>query len=273
MIPFYGAKEQNGWSVVYKKAIEPDGSLLFPQKLTAEFLKSARRTMGSYLFANQYMNEIIPDDERRFKPQWNRIYETIPSRTHRFAFVDPAIGQKDHHDFTAIVLVETAVDGTWYVRLANRYRLTPAQIVSKLFELQAQYPCQAIGVESVAYQEALLYMLAEEMRRRQVTLPVKAITRSKVSKEVRILGLVPRFEWGTIFLANGLTDLQDELALFPRASHDDLLDALASIEEIAFYPQKEEKKLEQPNSAAHPDYERWYIQNLSKRSRDPEDSY
>ena len=48
------------WNVVYKKAIEDDGSLFFPERLTESFLFNQRKTMGSYFYANQYQNEIVP---------------------------------------------------------------------------------------------------------------------------------------------------------------------------------------------------------------------
>lgn len=253
------------WSVVYKKAINEDGSLLFPERLTKEFLENARRTMGSYLFANQYQNEVVPEDEKVFRQQWYRTYSALPKQTHTFAFIDPAIGQKDHHDYTGVVVVDVDPDATWYVRVATRYRLTPTQIVEKMFEIQSEFKCKSIGVEVVAYQEALLYILSEEMKRKQQVLPVTGVTRGAISKQSRILGLVPRFEWGRCFIAPGLTDLEDEFNTFPRCSNDDLLDSLASIENIVFYPTREEKKLEKPNSPQHPDYEKWYIQQLAKR--------
>ena len=256
----------NGWTLVYKKAIADDGSLLFPERLSREFLERARRTMGSYLFANQYQNEVIPDDERRFKKHWIRYYKERPSNCYRFGFIDPAIGQKNHNDYTGIAVVDVDSDGHWYTVLAKRERLTPTQIVSKMFELCAEFELQALGVEIVAYQEALLYMLAEEMTKRQTVLPVKGVARQAVSKETRILGLVPRFEWGRITLAQGMSDFEDELLSFPRGSHDDILDSLASLEELVFYPEKEkEKEIEQPHSASHPAYEKWIIQQLAKR--------
>lgn len=254
----------NIWSIVYESAIRKDGSLLFPERLTKTFLEEQRLSMGSYLFANQYLNEILPDSERRFKPEWLRKWKNLPENRHTFAFIDPAIGQDKHHDYTGVVVVDVDHQGVWYVRTANRYRLTPTEIVAKCFEIQDQYKTMGIGVEAVAYQEALLYLLAEEMRRRQKTLPIKGIKRASVSKETRILGLVPRFEWGRVLLAQGLTDLEDELLSFPRGAHDDLSDALASIEDIVVYPTAKIKVLEKPPSQSHPDYEKWYIQNLGK---------
>lgn len=254
------------WDVVYERAIRDDGSLFFPERLTKEFLEQARRTMGSYLFANQYQNIIVPDDEKKFRKEWLRYTTEIPDLTYSFGFIDPAIGQRKRSDFTGISVIHVDVAGNWYLRLAARYRLTPTQIVNKAFELCDQFKLSALGVESVAYQEALLYLMSEEMNVRQKVIPVKGITRSRISKDTRILGLVPRFEWAKIFIYPGMTDFEDEYDSFPRGTHDDILDALASLEELVYYPVKENQKLEQPHSPHDPNYEKWYIQQLVERS-------
>ena len=259
------------WSLVYEKAIRTDGTLLFPQRLSKEFLDSARRTMGSYLFCNQYQNECIPDDEKTFKPHWLRYYKEIPANTFRFGFIDPAIGQLKHHDYTGISIIDVDSEGIWYLRLASRERLTPTGIVDKMFSLCHEFQLKALGVEVVAYQEALLYILSEKMRRDGKTIPVTGIKRDKTSKQTRILGLVPRFEWGRLLCAQGMVDFEDEFNSFPRGSHDDILDSLASLEEIVFYPQKDkERKIDKPHSPHHPDYERWVIRQLAEQQRQSE---
>lgn len=252
------------WSVVYERAIREDGSLFFPEKLSKEFLDGARKTMGSYLFANQYLNIIIPEDEKRFKKHWLKYHAEVPSNVYHFGFIDPAIGQKNHHDYTGVVVVAVDSDGHWYVRHARRERMTPTQIVDLMFNLTHQFKLQGLGVEIVAYQEALLYLVDQEMKRRGQVIPVKGIRRGAVTKEARILGLVPRFEWGLISLSQGLKDLEDEYELFPRGSHDDLMDSLASLEELAFKPEKEKQTLERPHNPHDPNYERWIIQQYAQ---------
>ena len=118
----------------------------------------------------------------------------------------------------------------------------------------------------MAYQEALLYLISEEMGKRQTTIPLKDIKRAQTSKETRILALVPRFEWSRIFCLPGFYDFEEEYLAFPRGSHDDILDALASLEELVYYPVIEEKKIEQPHSPHDPDYERWVRQQLVERA-------
>lgn len=265
------------WGVFYEKAIRDDGSLFFPQRLTHDFLEEQKRRLGSYIFANQYLNEIIPLEDRRFKPEWLRYYRELPARSFTFAFIDPAISQADSADFSGITVVQTDVNQLWYVRLAERRKITPTEIVDLVFALHNQFQCQAIGIEDVAYQKALLYMIHEEALRRGQFPPVKGIKPgTDKTKETRILGLVPRFEWGRIFLAHGMYDFEKEFLEFPRSSHDDILDSLSQIEQIAFYPERERTRDDIPSIEGIPDpnapgYESAYIRKLLKEANQPQD--
>ena len=264
------------WSLIYKKAIADDGTLLFPQKLSKEFLETQKRKLGSYSYSNQYQNEIIPEELQCFKKNWFRNFGELPKNTHTFAMIDPAIGQNKTSDYTATVIIDVNSDGDWFVRVAKRTRSTPTEIINMVFEICDQYKPLAIGVESVAYQKALIFLISEEMRKRQKVVPLKEITRpTDKKKETRIRGpLIPRYEWGRIYHANGLYDLESELLTFPRGSRDDLIDALASIDEFVTYPNKEEENvIRKPNSPSDPNWEKWLIQQLQKNKAQGGEDY
>jgi predicted phage terminase large subunit-like protein len=260
------------WSVTYKKAIQSDGTLLFPERLTHEFLENARRTQGIWIFANQYQNEIVPSGQTPFLKEWIKYYDKIPDKVHTFAFIDPALSEQDGSDYTALVVISVDEDKNWYVKSANRYRINPTQVVELAFRVCKEQKIMCLGIEDVAYQKALIYMIAEEMRRRGEIIPVKGIhPGTDRTKEQRILGLVPRFEWGYTYLNKGLYDLELELLTFPRAKHDDLLDALSSLESIVYYPSKPKIMPKTPNPGDK-DYERYYLTQLQKnRSRNEND--
>lgn len=225
--------------------------------------------MGSYIFSNQYLNEIIPPELQTFKQEWFKYYSKIPDNINTFIFVDPALSEHDGSDYTGVVVACVDSNGEWYIPFARRYRVTPTKLIDLLFTLNQQFNPNIIGIEEVSYQKSLLYFLDEEMRRRNTILPVKGIMPpNNKAKELRIQSLVPRFEWGHICLTQGLNDLEMELLKFPRGSHDDLIDALASIEYIYFKPDNKEKLLEKPISANDPEYEKWFIQQLAN-GRDP----
>lgn len=250
------------WEIVYERAIKEDGSLYFPEKLSQEFLDRQKKTQGSYIFANQYLNEIIPTELQTFKKTWFKYYDKLPKDINTFIFIDPALSESISSDYTGVIVASVDEKKDWYIRFAKRLRVTPTQLIEYVFRLYNQFKPQTIGIEQVAYQKALLYFLDEEMRRRNVILPIKGIQPpTDKSKQMRILSLVPRFEWNHIFLSQGLADLELELLQFPRGGHDDLIDALAYLDYIAYAPMAEDKfKIKPPSNS--PNYEAWYINNL-----------
>lgn len=253
------------WIQVYEKAIRDDGTLYFPERLTHEFLLDARKRMGPYIFANQYQNEVVPDEARVFRDEWIKHYDFLPNKKTTFAFIDPAISQEKESDNTGIVVVHVDEDSNWYVQIAKGVKITPTMIVDLCFEIHDHFKPQIIGIEDVAFQKALLYMITEEMKRRGKVIPIAGIKPdSDKTKEIRILGLVPRFEYGFIYLNKGLDQLEDEYAMFPRGKRD-ILDALAYIDRIAHAPPKERDKDERPHPT-DPRYEGWYIRNKLKQA-------
>ncbi len=260
------------WACAYDKAIRSDGSLLFPNKLSREYLDRQRKIQGSYIFAHQYQNEIIPGDDQDFKKSWLVKYTELPKIKHTFAMVDPAISLDQAACYTAFCVVDVDVNNTWYLKAARRVRITATQTVKLLFDLHSIYKCNMIGIETVAYQMALIHFIQDEMRKRKITLPIHGINRGPdKSKMMRIRSLVPRFEWQGILIKDGLTDFEDEYSKFPRGSYVDILDALSSIEEFAYPPEPEKKFLKKP-APNSPDYEAYYINSLKNKQEGMDES-
>jgi predicted phage terminase large subunit-like protein len=183
-----------------------------------------------------------------------------------FIFVDPAISQQDSADYTGVAVVSVDSSGMWYVRKASRHRFTPTELLNYLFTLYQEYKPLGVGIEDVAFQKSLIYFLSEEMGRRGIYMPIKGVKPTPAkTKEMRILGLVPRFEFGRVLVGPGCEDLLKEMAVFPRGSHDDVLDALAYIEQLASQPGAK-GELDEELPPNHPRYESWYIKQLAKRA-------
>jgi hypothetical protein len=253
------------WSVAYDRAIRDDGSLLFPNKLSQEYLDRQRKIQGSYIFAHQYLNEIIPGDDQDFKKEWLTYYTALPKVKHTFAMIDPAISLDQTACFTAFTVIDVDVNNQWYLKAAKRVRITATQTIKLIFDIHEIFKCNVIGVEAVAYQMSLMHFLKDEMKKRKVTIPVTPIVRGPdKSKMMRIRSLVPRFEWQGILIKPGLTDFEDEYFKFPRGTYVDILDALSSIEEFSYPPEapKVSDKAPPPN---HPAYESWYLRQLAEK--------
>jgi hypothetical protein len=249
--------------------------LFFPERLTHEFLDEAKRHMGTQFFANQYLNKVMDDESKPFKKGWMKYYDELPRNVYRFVFIDPAISQADSADFTAVVVVAVDALNNWYVEYANRHKITPTDIINLMFNITERFDPMQMGIEDVAFQKVLLYMAHEEMQRRNIIIPLTGVKPpTNKTKQIKILGLIPRFEWGRIYLNKGLYDFEQEYLDYSgeRSRHDDLLDALSSIEAVITYPTtlKEEIKDVPPN---HPDYEKYYRLKLQRGDRQRNQGY
>ena len=261
------------WSVVYDRAIRDDGSLFFPERQSKAVLDQLRKTQGPYIFANQYLNRIIPLENQTFKKEWFRNYQHLPTPRYTFAFFDPAISDQSTADFSALAVVHVDCEQNWYLEVARKGRITVTQQIDLLFQVHDKFKCNAIGVEDVAYQRALIQLLDDEMRKRGKIIPVTGIKRGPdISKEARIRSLVPRLEWGRLLLNQGLDDFIMEALKFPRGTYDDLLDAVQSIEDIVFYPQRPKQLVTEPHPLS-PEYERRYIEKISEEAFDDSDVF
>jgi predicted phage terminase large subunit-like protein len=255
------------WDIFYRGAHNPDGSLFFPERLTQEFLDQAKKHMGSRFYANQYDNIVVDDADKPFKKEWLRYYDSIPENSYRFIFIDPAISLADEADFTAVVVVAVDEKAHWYVEYAKQHKITPTQLIDLIFQMNERFSPMRIGIEDVAFQKVLVYMAYEEMQRRNIWMPLEGIKPvNDETKQKRILALTPRFEWNLISINHGLQDFEKQFIDYAgeRSKHDDILDALASIDAIITKPseQKEEEILDVPPS--HPKYEHYYRLKLQR---------
>jgi len=144
-----------------------------------------------------------------------------------FITIDRAYSTDKTADATGILVVSVDKENNWYIRMAERFKGTEKELIDKIFGLYAYFIPKRVGVEQKAFKYTIKPALDDEMRKRNIFFTVEELKDLGRNKNVRIEGLVPRFETGSIYLDKNHTDLIDELIKFPKGIHDDLIDALA----------------------------------------------
>jgi predicted phage terminase large subunit-like protein len=233
--------QRNSYNIIIRKAIEDDGTLLFPERLTNEFLEEQKRDQGNYIFSCQYFNTPVDDDTATFKQSYiKRIdWELVKDRPMNwFMAIDPSY-EGEYSDYAAFILAGMDHQQEMYVRQVYRAKMNYMDIINLMFEWYAKYQPRRIALETIATQKNIQYMLNNEQKRRGVWLPVQEIKTRQNTKEERIKSLAPYYEFGRmhhIIQSNQLDDLEYELLHFPKGTHDDMIDALATVLEIATPP-------------------------------------
>jgi phage terminase large subunit-like protein len=226
----------------YKVRIHPathDGtSTGEPVFLSPERLAELKREQSSYVFACQQLLNPVADEERRFKEEWIKHYGEPPLGCNRYLICDPANAKKKDSDFTVMATIAIDHDGNRFLLDMLRDKLNLTERWKALRDMYQKWRPLRIGYEQYGMQSDVQHF-EERMRLEKVYFSITPLG-GQVSKEDRILRLVPSFEQGKFWLPEKLMykgrDLikefiAEELLFFPFSSHDDMLDCLARIED------------------------------------------
>jgi predicted phage terminase large subunit-like protein len=158
---------------------------------------------------------------------------------------------KSRLDETAIAIVKVKDDGSWWIKDIMHGRWDIKETCNKILEVIKEYRPVGIGIEKGTAKNAALSILHDMMRQRNVYAHITSLTHGNKKKTDRVIwALQGKFEHGRITL-NQDADLDtfvDQLVMFPtKGVHDDLVDALAYVEQLAlnsFVPDYEEDEYE-----------------------------
>lgn len=243
--------ERDSFNIMIRRAIKDDGELFFPSRLSQEFLDSVKKKQGSRIFSAQYQNEPVDDETATFKRAniVRREWALAKDRPiNWYMTVDPSF-EGPYSDYAALVVAGMDYQRDLYVRHVLRKKMTYSDIIDNIFDLHNTYQPKSIGIKIVSSAKSLMYELNNEMRRRGVWLPIRELRDSK-QKEERIRGLAPFYEYNHVYHIKEcpqLDELEYELIHFPRGKHDDVIDALASILELANPPNAKKRDRDRDN--------------------------
>jgi len=111
-------------------------------------------------------------------------------------------------------------------------RKEPDEMINKIFEYASRFKWKKLVVETNGGQEVYVKLIQDEQRRRNVFFEIYPIHHTK-DKFSRIMALQPRWESGNLLLKQGMSELEDQMLRFPVAVKNDIVDALAMVQEVS----------------------------------------
>jgi predicted phage terminase large subunit-like protein len=211
------------WTRRIYRAIQPDGSSLWPAEWPIKVIEAQRQTMGTIRFNKEKQND-PRDEEGLFREEWIKTYlpEDLSGKALAVAgFLDPSIGTGESADYKAVISV--ALDPAkyvYYVLDASIRRASLDQVMQAILARQRLWAYTLFGIEDNLFQKLLLGQLQQVATQAQITLPLRGVTH-RLAKETRLAGLSPLVERGVV--------------LFPAPEHRDA-DMRLLIEQLIYFP-------------------------------------
>ena len=168
-------------------------------------------------------------------------------------FEDIAAGSqnKKRLDETAIAIVKVADNGDWFVKEIQHGRWDIKDTCFRILKVIKEYEPIQIGIERGTAKNAVMTVLQDMMRQYNTFAHIQTLTHGNKKKTDRVIwALQGRFEHGKVILNEDedWAEFEDQLIMFPtKGVHDDLVDALAYIEQLAissFMPDYDEEEYE-----------------------------
>lgn len=235
------SKGSRGYLVYIRRILEEDETgkkvSIFPKRFSPGEIKKIKKQQAHYLFSCQYLNDPLPEEDQIFKRDWIKYYDILPhdilERLWIVTSIDPAVSGSRFSDMSAIVTVGVDHNDDIYVLEILNSRMDTSVLIESIFEVDKRWSPVKIGIETFAFQKTIKNVVEWEMRRKKIYIPlVQLETDTTKSKEARIRGLQPRIQYSNFYVKKNMFDLVDQMLRFPRAKHDDLIDALANAQQL-----------------------------------------
>ncbi len=242
------------WRTIKYKAHNSDFTkVLWPSRRTPEEFRRIRQDYIERGLADVYSQEYlnIPIDESNTffrKADFNPMREDDRKKVLNYYIAgDFAISEKEHADWTVMVVGGMDEAGILHIKNVIRDRMDGLQIVDTLLALQGVYNPIAIGIEDTQITKSLGPFINRAMIERNIFINIIPLKPSRQDKQTRARSMQARMRAGAVKFdkqAEWYQTYEDELMRFPRDKHDDQVDATAylglMIDKIIDAPTKEE---------------------------------
>ncbi len=230
------------YAIYIRQAGGHNKELFFPTRLTQAFLDEQLKEQGNYIYNCQYNMTPVPTEDQTFRESDIQYYDVAPISCDNFVTCDPSMteDEKVKGDSTAICVVGIDEKNDWYARHLTNAKLSTNEIIEALFEICLKYKPKYVGIESITFQKLLKSQFEKYCLAKGYFFPIEELKAGGRAKELRIKSLQPIFEQKKFYMPKPTYGsvwelLRQQLLHFPRSSHDDAIDALAYVNDLAYF--------------------------------------
>jgi predicted phage terminase large subunit-like protein len=232
----YNFSKGSAWaSIRYRAHSEDFKEILWPTRYDKQYFETERQKAVDdgmpEIYAQEFLNYPIDEGTAYFRRDDFIEMEDRHRAIHKiyYAACDFAVSTYDRSDYTVISIVGVDDKGMLYVEDIRRGRWDSLQIIEEMFSVESRYKPELFVVEKGTIEKSIGPILRMEMLSRNIHMNLYPLTPT-TDKTSRARGIQKIMRAGAIRFDKQATwylDLEDEMVRFPKARHDDQVDALS----------------------------------------------
>lgn len=225
------------WKSVRYKAHDVDFEhILWPERYDAKYFQDK---YVDYLvqgipdaYSQEYLNTPLDESTSYFK-RTDFIPRTVEDKKkllHYYITVDLAITEHEKADYSVFLIGGMDENRQLHIVDVIRERIDARDIVDTLIALENKYKPEAIGIEDTQVSKSIGPFLYEEMIAQNTFINLVKLKHGGKDKIARARSIQARMRARGVKFdtdADWFPAFQEELMQFPRAKHDDMVDAFA----------------------------------------------
>lgn len=202
------------------------GESFFEKRFPIEMLNQMQK-QDPLVFSSQYQQEPTNKETQEFHEERFRYYDQLPAWLRIFTVVDPAFKTWQENDQTAIMTVWFK-DEKMYIIEYTAWRFSADIMQDKIiYHIRKRNP-EKIWIEAFQAQSLIVTFLKQQLIKLWIYCNIEEI-RQTGDKNAKIRSLIAFYRNWLIFHTRDCMELEKQLVKFPRAKHDDIIDALQMV--------------------------------------------
>lgn len=233
----YSLRPKLMWRAVkYKAHNENFSEILWKERFDKDFFVERKEEFMRQgipdVYSQEYLNIPLDESVSYFKrgDLLDLREEDRKKKLTYYITADLAISEKETADYSVFLIAGMDEDRMVHVKAVIRARMDGKEIVDTILSLHRIYEPMAIGIEEMQVSKAIGPFLREEMILQNTyptLIPMKHMGKDKQSRarsiQARVRARTVKFDKSADWYPN----FEDEVLKFPRAKHDDQVDAFA----------------------------------------------
>lgn len=195
----------------------------FEKRFPIEMLYQMQK-QDPLVFSSQYQQEPTNKETQEFHEERFRYYDELPAWLRVMTLVDPAFKTWQENDQSAIITVWFK-DEKMYVIEITAWRFPADVLQDKIIYHIRKWNAEKIWIEAFQAQSVIVTFLKQQLIKLWMYCSIEEI-RQTGDKNAKIRKLIPFYRNGIILHNRDCMELEKQLIKFPRAKHDDIIDAL-----------------------------------------------